>query len=225
MKYTSPYVAPTLTVDAVVLQITAGVLEVLLLQRQNDPFKGTWALPGGYDGVGETTTDALHRIVREKAGVDIQRDVSYVEQLYTFDTIDRDPRGHAVSVTYMGCGKDIVPHGGNSPAQFFPIDSLPELAYDHASIIRLAHDRLIAKLTYTNAVAAFLPSEFTLTQLQSAYEAIFGRELDKRNFRKKFLSLNLIHENGKTWRDGAHRPAKLYEFNSQGLESLSRSFD
>lgn len=225
MKYTSPYVAPTLTVDAVIFQITSGTLEVLLLQRQNEPFKGAWALPGGYDGIGETTTDALHRIVREKAGVDTARDLSYIEQLYTFDTVDRDPRGHAVSVTYMGCGKDITPRGGNSPAQFFPIDSLPELAYDHAAIIRLAHERLIAKLTYTNAVGAFLPEKFTLTQLQSAYESIFGHEFDKRNFRKKFLSLGLIQETGETWREGAHRPAMLYEFCSKSLESLSRSFD
>lgn len=225
MKYTSPYTPPTLTVDAIIFQITSGTLEVLLLQRQNEPFKSAWALPGGYDAAGETTTNALHRIVREKTGIDIAKDLSYVEQLYTFDTIDRDPRGHAVSVTYMGCGKDITAAGGNSPVQFFSVSALPSLAYDHASIIHLAHERLIAKLTYTNAVSAFLPVEFTLTQLQSAYEAIFDRELDKRNFRKKFLSLNLIHENGKTWRDGAHRPARLYEFNSRQLESLSRSFD
>lgn len=225
MKYTSPYVAPTLTVDAVVFQITNGQLEVLLIQRQSEPFKAAWALPGGYDAAGETTTDALRRIVREKAGIDTTRDLSYTEQLYTFDTVDRDPRGHAVSVTYMGCGKDIVPTGGNSPVRFFPIDTLPDLAYDHESIISYAHDRLTAKLSYTNAVAAFLPKEFTMTQLQSAYEAIFGRELDKRNFRKKFLSLDLIHENGNQWRDGAHRPARLYEFNSAQIETLSRNFD
>lgn len=225
MKYTSPYVPPTLTVDAVVFQISDGTLEVLLIQRQNEPFQGAWALPGGYNAAGETTTDALHRIVSEKAGIDTARDLSYIEQLYTFDTVDRDPRGHAVSVTYMGCGKDIVPAGGTSPARFFPVDSLPELAYDHASIIRLAHERLIAKLTYTNVVGAFLPNKFTLTQLQSAYESIFGRELDKRNFRKKFLSLDLIRETGETWREGAHRPAMLHEFRSQSLESLSRSFD
>lgn len=225
MKYTSPYIAPTLTVDAVIFQITAGSLEVLLIQRQNEPFQGAWALPGGYDAAGETTTNALHRIVREKAGIDTARDLSYIEQLYTFDTVDRDPRGHAVSVTYMGCGKDIVPAGGTSPAQFFPLDVLPELAYDHAAIIHLAHDRLIAKLSYTNAVGAFLPEKFTLSQLQSAYESIFGRELDKRNFRKKFLSLDLIRETGETWRGGAHRPAMLHEFRSKDLESLSRSFD
>lgn len=225
MKYTSEYVPPTLTVDAVIFQIKNNVLEVLLIERANEPFKGTRALPGGYNAQGETTTNALHRIVKEKAGVDTEKDLNYIEQLYTFDTVDRDPRGHAVSVTYMGCGRDITPRDGDSHAVFMPVSDLPELAYDHAAIIRYAHERLISKLGYTNAVAAFLPKAFTLSQLQGAYEAIFGRELDKRNFRKKFLSLGLIHETGDMWRDGAHRPAKLYAFNSQTLETLSRSFD
>lgn len=225
MNYTGPYIAPTLTVDAVIFRIESGALEVLLIERQNEPFKGAWALPGGYNAEGETTTHALNRIVNQKAGVDTDKDLSYIEQLYTFDTIDRDPRGHAVSVTYMGCGRDIKIRDAGSKTAFLQVDALPELAYDHANIIKYARERLIAKLTYTNAVSAFLAPKFTLTQLQSAYEIIFGREFDKRNFRKKFLSLELIHDTGETWRDGAHRPAKLYEFNSKSLESLSRSFD
>ncbi len=225
MKYDKPYVAPTLVVDAVMFQISAGVLEVLLIKRADEPFKGTWALPGGYNASGETTTAALHRIVSQKTGVNTAKDLAYIEQLYTFDTVDRDPRGHAVSVTYMGCGRDIPLRDAGSHAAFLQVDSLPELAYDHTSIIRYAHARLKAKLTYTNAVSAFLDKKFTLTQLQSAYEIIFGREFDKRNFRKKFLALNLIHDTGDTWQSGAHRPAKLYAFNSKKLESLERSFD
>ncbi len=225
MKYTGPYVPPTLTVDAVIFRIESGALEVLLLERPDEPFKGSWALPGGYNAEGETTTHALRRIVKQKAGVDTEKDLSYVEQLYTFDTIDRDPRGHAVSVTYMGCGRDVEIRDAGSKTAFLQVDTLPELAYDHANIIKYARERLIAKLTYTNAVSAFLAPKFTMTQLQSAYEIVFGREFDKRNFRKKFLTLELIHDSGETWRDGAHRPAKLYEFNSKSLESLSRSFD
>ena len=225
MKYTTPYVPPTLTVDAVIFQIQSNVLEVLLITRQNEPFQGSWALPGGYNAAGETTTSALHRIVLQKTSVDTEKDLAYIEQLYTFDTVDRDPRGHAVSVTYMGCGRDITVRETSPHVSFMAVDNLPKLAYDHANIIRYARERLIAKLTYTNAVSAFLPRTFTLSQLQTAYEVIFGRELDKRNFRKKFLSLELIHETGKMWREGAHRPARLYEFNSQKLESLTRSFD
>ncbi len=225
MNYTKPYVAPTLTVDAVIFQISNGVLETLLIRRANEPFKGAWALPGGYNASGETTRNALHRIVEQKAGIDTEKDLAYIEQLYTFDTVDRDPRGHAVSVTYMGCGRDVVIREGNSHTAFMGVTNLPELAYDHANIIKYAHDRLKAKLTYTNAVSAFLAPRFTLTQLQSAYEIIFGHEFDKRNFRKKFLSLDLIEETDELWRDGAHRPAKLYKFKSHKLQTLERSFD
>jgi 8-oxo-dGTP diphosphatase len=224
MKYTTPYTPPTLTVDAVIFRVEGGALEVLLLKRANDPFKGSWALPGGYNAQGETTTDALERIVRQKAGVDVTK-LRYLEQLYTFDTVDRDPRGHAVSVTYMGGGRDIEPRDAGSHTAFIQVNNLPELAYDHASIVTYARERLQAKLTYTNAVSAFLAPRFTLSQLQAVYEIVFGREFDKRNFRKKFLGLELIHETSDTWREGAHRPAKLYEFNSSKLETLSRSFD
>lgn len=225
MKYDKPYVAPTLTVDAIVFQVTNGALEVLLIKRAEDPFKDTWALPGGYNAAGETTTAALRRIVQQKAGVDTESDLAYIEQLYTFDTVDRDPRGHAVSVTYMGCGRDITIRDAGSHTAFLDVANLPELAYDHASIIAYALQRLRSKLTYTNAVSAFLEKKFTLTQLQSTYEIIFGRDFDKRNFRKKFLSLDLIQETGDLWRDGAHRPAKLYEFKNKKLQELERSFD
>ena len=225
MKYTTPYTPPTLTVDAVIFQLINGSLNVLLIQRANDPFKGSWALPGGYSPQGETTIEALERIVAYKAGVNIQNDLSYVEQLYTFDTVARDPRGHAVSVTYMGCGREISPDQANSVVSFFPVTDLPSIAYDHKKIIEYAHQRLIAKLTYTNAVYAFLPQYFTLAALQSAYEAIFGYELDKRNFRKKFLGLKLTEETDQMQREGAHRPARLHKFTSDTLQTLSRSFD
>lgn len=225
MNYTTPYTPPTLTVDAVIFQIINGQLNVCLIQRANDPFKGDWALPGGYSPQGETTIEALERIVQAKAGLNIQNDLSYIEQLYTFDTVARDPRGHAVSVTYMGCGRELFSNDAQSVVSFFPVDQLPVIAYDHKDIIEYARQRLISKLTYTNAVYAFLPQYFTLTELQSAYEAVFGRELDKRNFRKKFASLGLTEETDQMRREGAHRPARLHRFTSDTLQVLSRSFD
>lgn len=225
MKYATPYIPPTLTVDAVIFQLSGTELEVLLTQRSEDPFKGEWALPGGYNATGSTTLEALASVVKRKVGVDIDAQLAYIEQLYTFDTVARDPRGHCVSVTYMGCGRAIELGSGSQHATFFPVDKLPNLAYDHASIIAYARERLSAKLTYTNAVAGLLEPKFTLSQLQTAYEAVMGREIDKRNFRKKFLSLGLIHETPDMWREGAHRPAKLYAFNNTSLEVLSRSFD
>lgn len=208
------------------MQLIDDELFVVLIQRANQPFKGAWALPGGYNAAGETTLEAVERTLKIKAGVEVA-DVRLVEQLYTFDTVARDPRGHAVSVTYLGLGKDIVPEGSKTTQnpQFFPINNLPKLAYDHGDIIAYAHNRLKSKLTYTNAVYALLDQFFTLTQLQAAYKAILGRPLDKRNFRKKFLSLGLIHPTSEMRREGAHRPARLYAFNSKELEALSRSFD
>ena len=225
MKYVGEYKPPTLTVDAVIFQLADERLEVLLTKRANEPFKGDWALPGGYCAAGQTTIEALGQIVRRKAGVDLDTQLAYVEQLYTFDTVARDPRGHAVSVTYMGCGRAITPGPAEQTVAWYPVDQLPNLAYDHERIIAYARERLSAKLTYTNAAMGLLDTKFTLTQLQSAYEAVMGRLLDKRNFRKKFVSLGLIHETPDMWREGAHRPAKLYAFNSDSLEVLSRSFD
>lgn len=221
MKYTPPI----LVVDAVIFQLDGDKLQVLLTKRGNEPFKGSWALPGGYNAAGQTTIEALTQVVKRKAGVDIDTQLAYIEQLYTFDTVARDPRGHAVSVTYMGCGRAIEVSESSQHSEFFSVDKLPELAYDHADIIVYARERLAAKLSYTNAVAGLLDSKFTLSQLQTAYEAVIGKQLDKRNFRKKFLSLGMIHDTGETWRDGAHRPAALYAFSSKTLETLDRSFD
>lgn len=225
MKYNTAYTPPTLTVDGVFFQIDDDKLKVLLIKRSNSPFKGELALPGGYNPNGETTLEALKRIAKAKAGLDISN-LSYIEQLYTFDTVERDPRGHAVSVTYMGCGRNIKLFDNHSDeTQFVDVASIKELCYGHHQIINYGVERLRAKLTYTNAVKAFLPTKFTLTSLQKTYEIILGQELDKRNFRKKFLSLDLIKESGEMYREGAHRPAMLYEFISKKLESLSRSFD
>lgn len=225
MKYAKAYTPPTLTVDVVMFQLVDNQLAVLLTKRADEPFKGDWALPGGYCAEGQTTIGALAAIAKRKVGVDLDAQLSYIEQLYTFDTVARDPRGHAVSVTYMGCGRNVEAVTGAQTAEWFPVDHLPNLAYDHASIVMYARERLAAKLTYTNAAMGLLDHKFTLSQLQTAYEAVVGRALDKRNFRKKFLSLNLIHETPETWREGAHRPAKLYVFNNESLEVLSRSFD
>lgn len=220
------YVPPTLTVDAVIFQFIDGNLHVLLMKRGNEPFKGKLALPGGYNAQGETTFDATKRVLLKKTGVDMDT-MNYVEQLYTFDTVARDPRGHAVSVVYMGLGRNIDTPGGKTDddAQFYPVNALGELAYDHKQIIDLAIERLGSKLTYTNAVFALLPKMFTLTSLQKAYENILGREIDKRNFRKKYLALGLIKETDKMSEGKAHRPARLYTFNKQSLEILTRSFE
>ncbi len=226
MTELSEYIGPSVSVDTVAFQLIENELYVLLIKRAQQPFKGMWALPGGYNPVGETTHEAMARVLQAKAGIKVSQ-LSYVEQLYTFDTVARDPRGHAISITYMGLGKNLVPKASKTTEnpQFFPVSELPALAYDHAEIIKYAHERLISKLSYTNAVCSLLPKMFTLSQLQLAYEAVLGRQLDKRNFRKKFLSLSLIQPTTEFHMEGAHRPAKLYRFNAPKIEYLSRSFE
>jgi 8-oxo-dGTP diphosphatase len=224
--FTGEYIPPVLTVDSVIFQVVDGELCVLLIERAADPFAGWWALPGGYNASGETTTEALSRILEHKTGVRMQ-DLNLVEQLYTFDTVARDPRGHAVSVTYMGLGLNLAAGTGQGTQnpQFFPLSALPKLAYDHDTIIKYAHERLKSKLGYTNASFALLPKLFTLSHLQTTYEAVLERPLDKRNFRKKFLSLDLIEETNEQLREGAHRPARLYRFKDNELRSLTQSFE
>lgn len=224
--FSQVYVPPTVTVDGVYFQLINNALNVLLIRRSQDPFKNQYALPGGYCAKGETTLSALSRITTVKTGLNVDS-LAHIEQLYTFDAVSRDPRGHAVAITYMGLGRGIKIKDqlDTQEPEFFPVNNLPDLAYDHSDIINLAHTRLQSKISYTNIVFSMLPIYFTYSGLQKAYEAIFGRNLDKRNFRKKFNSLNLIEDTGKTNKMGAHRPAKLYTFKSQKIEELTRSFD
>jgi 8-oxo-dGTP diphosphatase len=224
--YEYGYVPPILTTDSIIFQLEGKQLAVLLIQRQREPFKDWWALPGGYIAAGETTLDAMSRVAHTKAGVEVD-DLKFIEQLYTFDTVARDPRGHAVTVAYMGVGLEISPMASDTTQnpRFFPVHDLPRLAYDHESVINHALERLKSKLEYTNACFALLPKSFTLSQLQAAYEAVLNKPLDKRNFRKKFLSLNLIDATGETYREGAHRPAQLYSFKHSTLQQLTNSFD
>ncbi|MCL2869257.1 DNA mismatch repair protein MutT [Candidatus Saccharibacteria bacterium] len=217
MKISKQYVPPTLTVDMVIFQIIDGHLQVLLTQRARPPFKDVWALPGGYSGVGYTTLESTTAVVKRKAGVDINQQLAHVEQLHTFDTVARDPRGHAVAVVYSGYGQDIKPVNPLQKTKFFDVDGLPEIAFDHKDIINHARDRLRTRLAYTNVTAAFLPSRFTLTDLQTVYEAILSRKLDRRNFRRHITSLDMVHDTGHVKTSGAHRPAKLYAYNSLSI--------
>jgi 8-oxo-dGTP diphosphatase len=218
--------SPVVSTDSVVFQLQNSKLAVLLIKRAKSPSKGEWALPGGYNSAGEVTQDAMVRVLRLKAGLDIKM-LPLVDQLYTFDTDAVGNNGNAVVVTYMGLGRDIVLKASDtlqSPT-FFAVENVPRLPFNHNEIIEYAHKRLAAKLTYTNSVFALLPKFFTLTQLQNAYETILDHKYDKRNFRKKFLSLKMVEPTDKYLHEGAHRPALLYRFRHQKLQTLSRSFD
>lgn len=202
-----------LAIDVVLLSVIDDALSVLLITRQWEPFKHVASLPGAFLRAEETTLDAAHRVLNVKAG--IPKPV-YMEQLYTFDTSDRDPRGNFPTVTYMTLvPQDTVTFHETATAQqprWVPVAKLPPLAFDHTLIIHTALKRLRAKLEYTNIVYSLLPKRFTLTQLQRTYEVIMGHRLDKRNFRKKYLSLDLVRATRVFERGGQRRPARLYEF-------------
>lgn len=201
-------VAPAVAVDVAVFTMVRGALHLLLVRVQRGAFAGRWALPGGRVAPAENLEEAARRQLASQAGV---RSV-YLEQLYTFGSPERDPHGRVVSVAYFA----LIPHGGrlvgeDGDAAWHPATRLPALAYDHSAVARTALARLRGKLRYTNLVYTLLPPRFTLGELQERYEAILGRRLDRRNFRKKMLSLGLLRRAGGV-RRGSHRPAALYAF-------------
>jgi 8-oxo-dGTP diphosphatase len=215
---------PTIAADIVILTFENGDLKVLLIKRAQKPFQDNWALPGGFLHDKETTQTTAQRILKDKAGVSNV----FIEQLYTFDDLRRDPRGRIISVVYFALApiQDIkIRQSPNiQTPTFFSIKKLPSLAFDHKKIIQYAHKRLQSKLEYTNAVFSLLPRYFSFNQLQGTYEAILGRKLDKRNFRKKFEFLGLIKPTKKVLTGNRQRPARLYTFVSKKPVELKKFF-
>ena len=218
-----------LAVDCVVfgLDLTGPAeLRVLLIERGLEPFSGTWALPGGFVRTNETIDRAAERELTEEAGVT----VGYLEQLYTFGDLDRDPRERVVSVAYFAL-VDPAHHALKADtdarqAAWFAALSLPKLAFDHARIVSVALERLRAKVRYRPIGFDLLPEKFTLTQLQRMYESILGRVLDKRNFRKKVLSFGFVIATDEKEIQVAHRAAQLFRFDRKRYERLvEQGFD
>ena len=222
MAFTYEYARPALAVDCVVFGLDEKDLKVLLIQRKLAPFQHTWALPGGFVRIDETVDDAARRELEEEAGV---TDV-YLEQLYTFGALDRDPRERVVTVAYYALAK-LSDHRIRAATDamgvgWFSLDDLPKLAFDHADIVARAHERLRGKVRYAPVGFELLPARFSLTQLQRLYEIILGTDLDKRNFRKKILSMDLLIETDELETGVAHRAARLYQFDRKKYDKLSR---
>ena len=206
-------------VDVVIFTIRDGALQVLLIRRGAPPFAGRHALPGGFVNEGESLDAAALRELREETGV---RDV-YLEQLYSFGDPGRDPRGRVVTVAYFALmASDRTPLRAGTDAvdaQWFPVDALPVLAFDHRRIVAYAVERLRNKLEYTTVGFQLLGEKFTLGELQAVYEAILGRRLDKRNFRRKIDLLGILTALRETKRTG-RKPARLYRFSAARFEKL-----
>ena len=210
MTYTYRYPHPAVTTDIVIFTIRQDELKVLLIKRALPPFYSAWALPGGFINLEESLEEGARRELEEETGV---KGV-YLEQLYTFGRPDRDPRERVITVAYYALiPTDKIEIRAASDAEgvgWFGLQELPKLAFDHDQILDMAHRRLAAKLDYSTIAFQFMPKVFTLTELQDVYEVILREPVDKRNFRKRILSFNLLKQTGKERKDGAHRPAKLY---------------
>src|SRR5690242_21665448 len=192
----------------------------MLIQRGLPPFEGKWALPGGFVRLEETLDEAARRELQEETGLSNV----FLEQLYTFGAVDRDPRERVVSVAYYALVnlRDHHVHAATDArdAAWFGVNDVPRLAFDHADVLQTALARLRGKLRYQPIGFELLPKKFTLSQLQHLYEVVLERELDKRNFRKRVLSFKLLEELDEVEQDVAHRAARLYRFDERRYKKL-----
>ena len=213
------YPRPSVTADIIIFTLGPADLQVLLINRKIPPFQGMWAIPGGFVRIGESLEEAARRELEEETGV---RDV-YLEQLYTFGAPDRDPRGRVITVAYYALvpAATIEPRAGDdaADARRWSAYAPPPLAFDHADILAYALQRLRYKLEYSAVGFELLSEQFTLSDLQNAYEIILGEKLDKRNFRRKILAADVIEETGRT-RTGEGRPARLYRFRADAVAEV-----
>jgi len=210
MPFTYRYPHPAVTTDIVIFTIRQDELKILLIKRALPPHRNQWALPGGFIKLEESLEEGAKRELQEETGVT----GVYLEQLYTFGRPNRDPRERVITVAYYALipSDELEPKAASDAenVSWFGLKELPDLAFDHKRILKMAHERLVAKLDYSTIAFQLMPTQFTLSELQQVYEVILREQIDKRNFRKRILSLNLIKETGKERKAGAHRPAKLY---------------
>lgn len=223
------YERPSVAVDLILMSVADGAPAVLLTQRDQHPFAGAWALPGGFVGIGESLDEAAHRILVEKA----RMSDAYVEQLYTFGSVDRDPRTRIISVAYfallpadrfaaalksapeLALAELTVPWpdeiGGPVEARIGDGDLL-QLAFDHGEMLSVAVRRLRGKLDYSGIAFALLPERFTLRALQDIYEAILDTKLNKPAFRRRMLDRGWLEATGERETGASFRPAELYRY-------------
>jgi 8-oxo-dGTP diphosphatase len=209
-----------IAVDVVLFTIQGGTLKVLLVKRDRPPARGAWALPGGIVGPDESVDDAALRELQEETNIGN----IYLEQLYTFGEPSRDPRGRIVTVAYYALVNwqpfQLKVRQRVSEANWFPVKRLPSLAFDHRRIVDYALERLRNKINYTTVGFQLLPRQFTLTELQSSYEVILSKRLDKRNFRRKMLQLGILKGTRDFKANGRQRPARLYTFTEPKVVKL-----
>ncbi len=221
-KYHYDYPRPALTTDCVIFGFDGGELKLLLIEREKKPFKNRWALPGGFVFIEEATEDCAKRILLEKAGI---KNV-FIEQLYTFSDVKRDPRERIISVSYFALVNkhqyELIAGRDTIKAEWFELSKLPKLAFDHRKIVKTAIQRLRGKVSYQPIGFELLSEKFTLTQLQALYESILEIDIDKRNFRKKILGMGLLQPLEEKEKNVAHKAARYYSFDKKAYKELTQ---
>ena len=202
--YQYEYPHPAVSTDVVAFTVLSNALRVLLIRRDKPPFQSQLALPGGFVRIDEELNNAALRVLNEKTPLT----QVYIEQLQTFGETRRDPRERVISVVYLAIipSHRILAHIN----LWHDVSEITQLAFDHSAIIKVAHQRLRSKLNYSSIAFRFLPTVFTLTEVQNIYQIILGKTLEKRNFRKKLLAREILKDTGDMSKGGAHRPARLY---------------
>lgn len=212
-----------IAVDAIVFAYKDKKLFVLLIKQKYGVFKNRWSLPGGLVLENEALSDAVHRELKEEAGIS----VNYLEQLFTFgDDVNRDPRNRVISVAYFALVNPsklkLKADTDALDAKWFEIDNVPELPFDHNKILDKAFERIQAKLHYQPIGFDLLPNFFPFSDIENLYKTIFKQEIERRNFRKKMLSFGFIEETEKMQQTGSGRPAKLFQFNEKKYKALEK---
>ncbi|RMH72315.1 MAG: NUDIX domain-containing protein [Gemmatimonadetes bacterium] len=216
MPFTYEYPRPAVTVDCVVFGLdTEPQLKLMVIQRAHPPFAGEWALPGGFVGMDEDLEESARRELKEETGIDH----IFLEQLYTFGKPGRDPRGRTITVAYYALinlsEHPVTAASDAQDARWFEVNHLPKLAFDHDQIVATALQRLRGKVRYQPIGFELLPRKFTLTQLQQLYEIILEKPLDKRNFRRKILKMDILVALEEYQTGVPHRAARLYQFDEK----------
>lgn len=219
-KYCYRYPHPAVTTDCVIFGFDGVELNVLLVERGIEPFKGKWALPGGFLNPVESAEEGARRELKEETGLE----QAYMEQFHTYSAPDRDPRERVITVAFLALVKIQDVKGGDdaADARWFPVSEVPQLAFDHDVILRDALARLRERIHFHPIGYDLLPGKFTLKELQSLYEGILGIRFDRRNFAKKMFHLDMLTELEETVWPTPKREAKLYSFNIDKYNELKQ---
>ena len=219
-KYCYKYPHPAVTTDCVIFGFDGSELQVLLIERGIEPFKWKWAFPGGFLNMDETAGEGAMRELKEETGLEN----AYIEQFNTYSEPGRDPRERVITIAHYALVRIQEVKGGDdaAKAQWFPIDEVPQLAFDHDKILRDAMRKLRERIHFEPIGFELLPEKFTMKELQILYESILGVKFDRRNFAKKMMHYELLNQLDETVRPTAKRDALLYSFNKDNYELFKK---